>query len=500
MTFKPKFNFIGSFLSLILVSGGCLLSLNSCFSNPEPPVIENNGEDDPEKDPEDDPNENPDNPGTETPENPTLTSNIKDLTVGEDLTATAIVTAQNARGIILTDKAGSIYLYDSSLDFSTYSIGTIVDVTGTIGYFGTGLQLDSNATLSVVGHEEEYNYPEPVVYSAAMIDAAAENKDMILSTYVSIEGELNVSGNYFNVIIDGCSVQGSVSYPTNSLLDELMNGSTYTFTGYFTGISGGTTKYFNIVVTDYKEEGNTGGKDNFDDVPSDYKFPLSYVVLPDGTPQQIKEYTGFTLNYNKDNHTANFVSWELLRSETTGSEDRKNYNYWVDKDIEGCLDTDFAYSTYKYERGHMCPAADQKWSAQAMYDCMVMANMCPQLSTLNSGLWGTLENKEREWAKRDGALWIVAGPIYSDTDNLYIGRAKARVAGAYFKAFLYHNGENSRAIAFAFQNGSNPGNLEDYAMSIDDLEAELGYDFFSALPDEIENKIEATYSFSDWNK
>ena len=243
--------------------------------------------------------------------------------------------------------------------------------------------------------------------------------------------------------------------------------------------------------------------DGPDAVPSNYKYPLSYVVLPEGTPQQVKEYTGFTVNFNKNNHTPNYVCWELLKSETNGSTSTSR-DYWVDKEVEGCLSTDYAYSTYKYERGHMCPAADQKWSSTAMKDAAVMTNMVPQLSSLNSGLWATLENKERDWAKRDGAIWIVSGPVYYDSDNLYVGAAKARVPSACFKAFLYYDESNPaakpRAIAFVMQNGSNPGNLQDYAMSVDDLEKLLGYDLFYALPDDIENEIEATYSFSDWNK
>ncbi|MCH5238499.1 MAG: DNA/RNA non-specific endonuclease, partial [Muribaculaceae bacterium] len=174
-------------------------------------------------------------------------------------------------------------------------------------------------------------------------------------------------------------------------------------------------------------------------LPEAFTYPYSYVVLPDDiliqTPEQVKEYTGFTVSFNKDNHTPNYVVWELKASETTGSVDRNDYSYWVDKDLEGCLDIDYAYNTYKYERGHMCPAADQKWSEAAMYDCMVMANMGPQYKSLNSGLWGTLENMSRTWAKRDGAIWIIAGPVYYPEDTLYIGRAKARVPSAYFKAF-----------------------------------------------------------------
>lgn len=279
------------------------------------------------------------------------------------------------------------------------------------------------------------------------------------------------------------SLSKNDSYPTLYILGEVTDDN-----------SGGNSDNGNT-----GNSGNNGNSSTTDVVPDDFKYPLSYVVLPEGTPQQVKEYTSFTLNFNKENHTPNYVAWELLASETSGSVDRKKYSYWVDKDIDGCLSTDFGYSTYKYERGHMCPAADNKWSAEAMKDCMAMTNMVPQSGSLNGSTWGTLEDKSRTWAQNKGAIWIVAGPLYSSTDNLYVGDAKARVPSACFKAILYYNGANSKAIAFVFQNGSNPGNYQDYAMSIDDLEKLTGFDFFSALPDDIETAVEASYSLSDWN-
>ena len=225
---------------------------------------------------------------------------------------------------------------------------------------------------------------------------------------------------------------------------------------------------------------------------------LETVTLKPKIPEQIKEYTGFTVSFNKDNRTPNYVAWELLGSEITNDIERSN-NFWQDSEIEGCPQHK-DYSRSGYDRGHMCPAADQKWDEQAMFDCFVMANMCPQDHNLNAGAWNTLENKERQWAKRDSAIMIVAGPIYDKSDKKRIGSAGVRVPGAFFKAFLAPYLEEPRAIAFVYPNMSSPGNMQDYAMSIDDLEEITGYDFFPALPDDIENKVEAKYSFTEWNR
>ncbi len=229
-----------------------------------------------------------------------------------------------------------------------------------------------------------------------------------------------------------------------------------------------------------------------------HHFPgLEYVELPENLTSQIKEYSGFTISFNKDNGTPNYVAWELLDEESKGAKGRSN-NFWTDPDIEGCPSTS-DYTRSGYDRGHMCPSGDQKWSQEAMNDCFVMANMCPQLHELNNGAWKTLETKERQWATRDSALMIVAGPIYDKSDKKRIGKAGVRVPGAFFKVLLAPYLEEPRGIAFVYPNMTAPGNMQDYAMSIDELEKILGYDFFPALPDEIENKVEASYSFKEWN-
>lgn len=246
---------------------------------------------------------------------------------------------------------------------------------------------------------------------------------------------------------------------------------------------------------------NSCAKDSSDEpqIDSDsFHKRLEYVKLPAKTPEQIKDYTGFTVSFNKDNHTPNYVSWELKASEVGGTISRTD-NFWQDAEIEGCPDQ-YAYRYSGYDRGHMCPAADQKWSEDAMNDCFVMANMCPQKNDLNAKAWETLESKERQWAQRDGAIWIVAGPIYYETDTEKIGNYNVRVPSAFFKAILAIEVANPRAIAFVYPNMLAPGNMQDYAMSIDELEELTGYDFFSALPDDIEQKVEASYSFTEWNR
>ena len=253
----------------------------------------------------------------------------------------------------------------------------------------------------------------------------------------------------------------------------------------------GLTMAINSCAADVED--SSGSK-----TPSKHFPGLETVTVPDELAQQLKEYTGFTVNFNKDRGTPNYVAWELLGEEVKNDVERSN-NFWQDTEIEGCP----SYSDYTrsgYDRGHICPAADQKWSEEAMSDCFVMANICPQDHQLNAGAWNTLENKERQWAKRDSAIMIVAGPIYSPSDTLVIGnQTKVNVPGAFFKAIIAPYVAEPRGIAFVYPNMTSPGNMENYAMSIDDLEEILGFDLFPALPDDIENNIERRFSFKEWN-
>lgn len=224
---------------------------------------------------------------------------------------------------------------------------------------------------------------------------------------------------------------------------------------------------------------------------------LLNVATPSGGMSTIKDYTGFRVCFNSHNHTPDWVAWELLGEETDGPAGRYN-KFWQDADLEGCPTTR-DYSNSGYDRGHLCPAADQKWSDRAMQDCFSLANIAPQDHDLNTGAWKTLENKERAWARRDSALVIVAGPIYTDSDRTRIGDAGVRVPSAFFKALLAPYADCPRAIAFVYPNMSAPGNMQQYAMTVRELEKLTGYDFFAALPDSLEEAVETSASFNEWN-
>ena len=54
------------------------------------------------------------------------------------------------------------------------------------------------------------------------------------------------------------------------------------------------------------------------------------------------------------------------------------------------------------DRGHMCPAGDNRWHWKAMQVSFYMTNICPQNHNLNRGDWKELEESCRRWAQEEG--------------------------------------------------------------------------------------------------
>ena len=213
-------------------------------------------------------------------------------------------------------------------------------------------------------------------------------------------------------------------------------------------------------------------------------------VMPEEKQGQIIQRTGYTLAYDAKNKTPQWVAWELTDKETRGKEERTN-DFQPDPEVIGTKVVTYDYSGSGYDRGHMAPAGDMKWSKQAMQESFYMTNICPQDHNLNTEDWNDLEMKSREWARRYGKVHIVCGPIYKGIRNEYIGEHRVKVPDAFFKVILIDDARKSYALGFLFENKAGERPLKEYLVSVDEIERIAGMDFFSVLPDNLEDRLEA---------
>ena len=208
---------------------------------------------------------------------------------------------------------------------------------------------------------------------------------------------------------------------------------------------------------------------------------------------------GYTTSYNVDTRTPNWVAWHLTANHTNGPAKRKGIIFQADEDIPAPRVDTYDYMRSGYDRGHMCPAGDNHWSQKAMEQSFLMTNICPQVPALNSGLWNTIEKQCRAWAQEYGDVYIVCGPIYFNQKHKTIGKNKIQVPEAFFKVVLRLKDE-PKAIGFICRNASAKGRKKtDYVNSVDEVERITGMDFFSQLPDDIEQQIEGQADIKDWN-
>lgn len=218
---------------------------------------------------------------------------------------------------------------------------------------------------------------------------------------------------------------------------------------------------------------------------------------PKGTPEQILKRTGYVASYNKTTLLPNWVAWHLTAERTEGSAKRSGVDFAEDTEVPEPRATDWDYYNSGYDRGHMCPAADNKWSKKAMEESFLFTNMCPQNGNLNRGDWNEMEMACRKWAKKYGDLYIVCGPILYKGKHKTIGKNKVVVPEAFFKVVL-RTGDDPQAIGLIYKNTSGNRPKDSYVNTVDEVERITGIDFFPSLPDDVEKKVEAECDLGLW--
>ena len=232
------------------------------------------------------------------------------------------------------------------------------------------------------------------------------------------------------------------------------------------------------------------------------KSPVTQYELPaplTDRPEQILKRRGYTTSYNEKTKTPNWVAWHLTKAHTYGDHQRKNEVFFEDESIEReKRATDNDYYNSRYDRGHMCPAGDNKWDAQIMRESFLFTNICPQNHGLNKYEWNDLEIQCRDWAREYGAIDIVCGPLFTTTgEQKTIGRNRVWVPESFFKVILCRQGK-PKAIGFIYRNEGKKQTREEALRSVDEIEALTGIDFFPSLDDDTESRIEAEAALEDW--
>lgn len=210
--------------------------------------------------------------------------------------------------------------------------------------------------------------------------------------------------------------------------------------------------------------------------------------------------TAFTISYNSRTRCPNYVAWHLTSERVNGNVERLD-KFLPDPAIGATAQvTTQDYSNSGYDRGHICPAADNKHDEKAMMESFFMTNICPQSHNLNAGDWKELEEQCRQWVIDYSDLYIAAGPIFDSKKPKTIGNrknVKIAVPDRFFKVILMMK-PTPKAIGFIYPNDKTNKEMRSYSLSVDEVERITGLDFFCNLPDDVERKVERAHNPAEW--
>ena len=211
---------------------------------------------------------------------------------------------------------------------------------------------------------------------------------------------------------------------------------------------------------------------------------------------QVIKHLGYTLEYSEACEQATWIAYSLTKQETSGLIERGD-NFTVDPKVKTGSANKADYLKSGFDRGHLAPAADMKWSDQAMDESFYFSNMSPQLPAFNRGVWKRLEDKMRDWAIIYDSILIVTGPVLNSSLTM-IGPNEVCVPTHYYKVILDFKKTKSKAIGFIMPNSGSKEDLKSFAVSIDSVEQITGLDFFFQLNDTFEFQLEKEVCIDCW--
>lgn len=219
--------------------------------------------------------------------------------------------------------------------------------------------------------------------------------------------------------------------------------------------------------------------------------------LPTSTTGQIVHHEGYSLSYSEPHEQAEWVAYELKKSHLSNTNFKRPY-FEMDKAVKTGSAHWRNYKQSGYDRGHLCPAGDRKYNQVAHDETFLTSNISPQKHGFNAGVWNRLEQKTRYWASKYDGVFVISGGVLNGNMKT-IGEEKVSVPNQFYKVVIDNNSGETKVLAFLMPHKNSNRPLYEFVVSVDEVEALTGIDFFSELEDTLENRIEASANYNNWS-
>ena len=227
------------------------------------------------------------------------------------------------------------------------------------------------------------------------------------------------------------------------------------------------------------------------------KATTNQYFLPTSTTNQVVYHENYSLSYSEKYEQAEWVAYELKASDLSSTNYKRPYF-----EIDNAVKTKAAHwRNYKksgYDKGHLCPAADRRFTKAAHDETFLTSNISPQEHRFNAGVWNRLEQKVRYWAKKNDGVFVITGGVLENNLKT-IGSEAVAVPNRFYKVILDKTNGKIKMLAFLMPHKESKLPLYKFVVSVDKIEAITGIDFFKELDDTIEEKLESSSSYKNWS-
>tara|TARA_Y100001933_G_scaffold261254_1_gene315438 strand:+ start:7095 stop:7772 length:678 start_codon:yes stop_codon:yes gene_type:complete len=218
--------------------------------------------------------------------------------------------------------------------------------------------------------------------------------------------------------------------------------------------------------------------------------------LPSSTTGEIVEHTNYTLSYSEPHEQAEWVAYTLKREHLT-YDDRQRPYFIEDPKVKSKSADWRNYKGSGYDRGHLCPAGDRRFSEQAYNETFYTSNISPQDKHFNAGIWNRLEQKVRYWCKKYGDLVVVTGGVLEE-GLPEIGEEDVDVPNTFYKIVWRKQGEEVRVLAFLMPAKESQKPLQNFLVPVDEIERRTGIDFFEKQSEKWQAEVESSVNAKSW--
>jgi len=216
----------------------------------------------------------------------------------------------------------------------------------------------------------------------------------------------------------------------------------------------------------------------------------------------------YTLSYNRNRNTPNWVSYEFDATHFGASVDRcdcfthdpalpSSFTHLTTADYTGAG----AFAGYGIDRGHMARSFDFTSGTLDNARSYYLSNIIPQAAAVNQGPWKLLEDSLGNLARfHDKEVYVIAG--VAGNRGSVKGEGKIVMPASVWKVALILPRDHGLADVQSFRDiedviavvmPNDPtvdSHWETYKTTVDEVERVSGYDLLALLPDKLERAVE----------